>query len=69
MKTIALFIIGFIMVSCSVERRIHNWSYTNEWHHETGNRYQVYKTIDGRKYIIVIDQDKLILKRKYIKQN
>lgn len=69
MKTLVLCALSFIMISCSVEQRIHRRSYTNEWHYENSDRYQVYKALSGRKYIIVINQEKLILKRKYLKSN
>jgi hypothetical protein len=69
MKTLVLCALSFMMISCSVEQRIRYWSYTNEWHYENSERHQVYKTLGGRKYIIVINQDKLIIKRKYLKSN
>jgi hypothetical protein len=69
MKNIILLIASFMIMSCSIGQRIHNWSYTNEWYYENNNRYQVYKTVYGRKYIIVIDQDELVLRRKYLKLN
>jgi hypothetical protein len=69
MKTLALCILSVMMISCSVEQRIHRWSYTNEWHYEKFHKYQVYKTLGGRKYIIVINENKLMLKRKYLKGN
>ena len=58
-----------MMISCSVEQRIHCWSYTNEWHYENKDRYQLYKTLDGRKYIIMINEDEDKLIRKYLKSN
>jgi len=69
MKTLVLCIFSFMMISCSVEQRIHRWSYTNEWHYEKFHRYQVYKTLDGRKYIIMINEDEDKLIRKYLKNN
>ena len=56
-----------IISSCSVEQRIHRWSYTNEWHYENNFRYQVYKTINGRRYIFIINEEKLNLERKYLR--
>lgn len=59
----------FFMCSCSVEERIMSWSYTDQWHWKGNDRYQVYKTAAGRKYIIVIDEEKLVLKREYLKRS
>lgn len=57
------------VTSCAVEQRIYRWSYTNEWHYENNFRYQVYKTVHGKKYIFVINEEKPILERKYLKTN
>lgn len=64
-KAFVLFVM--LLSSCSVEERIMSWSYTNEWHWKGEDRYQVYKTATGRRYIIVIDEKKLIQKREYLK--
>lgn len=63
-----VFAIGILfLTSCSVEERLMSWSYTNQWYWRDNDRYQVYKTVTGRKYIIIIDEKKLIQKREYIK--
>jgi hypothetical protein len=64
-----IFFIGFLFVnlSCNVERRIHEHSYTQEWYYENGTRYQVYKTRTGQRYIIILNNKQTNLKRKYIK--
>jgi hypothetical protein len=67
MKNLFLFIILVSLVSCSVEKRIKEYSYTDEWYYTEGKRYQVYQTKGGRKYIIVINKRETDLKRKYIK--
>jgi hypothetical protein len=66
-RALALILIAVLLSSCSVERRINWWSYTNEWHYRSDQRYQVYKTLAGRKYIIVVDSLKIDLKREYLK--
>lgn len=58
----------FIPLSCNVEKRIHEYSYTNEWYYDTdGTRYQVYQTHSGKRYIIVLNKQQTKFKRKYIK--
>lgn len=57
----------FLSLSCDVERRIHEHSYTNEWYYENNERYQVYKTYKDKRYIIVLNKQQTKLKRKYIK--
>jgi hypothetical protein len=69
MRFLKLLMVVILVTSCVVEQRIHRWSYTNEWYHEDDSRYQVYKTIYGRRYIIVINEEKLILERRYLKTN
>ena len=56
------------LTSCtSVEDRIKEYSYTQEWYYTEAMRYQVYKTKSGRKYIIVLNNRQTNFKRKYIK--
>jgi hypothetical protein len=57
----------WLSLSCDVEKRIHEHSYTNEWYYENDVRYQVYKTSIGQRYIIVLNKQQTKLKRKYIK--
>jgi hypothetical protein len=67
MKKLIL-ILAFISISCkSVEQRITEKSYTNEWHYEGTERYQVYQTNNHRKYIIVLNRSETKFIRKYIK--
>jgi hypothetical protein len=54
--------------SCTVEQRIMRWSYTNKWYYENGTRYQVYKTLTGKEYIITLTNDSLDIQRKYLKK-
>ncbi len=55
------------LMSCSsVEDRIKEHSYTNEWHYIDTMRFQVYKTKSGRKYIIVLNNRQTNYKRQYI---
>lgn len=55
------------LTSCNVEKRIYEHSYTDEWYYLDSQRYQVYKTKSGNKYIIVLNKNQDKLKRKYIK--
>jgi hypothetical protein len=68
MKRLLLLAILCLLASCSVEQRIKDHSYTEEWYTENGIRYQVYKTRGGKRYIIVFTKNQNNLKRKYIKK-
>ena len=61
-----ILIIILTLTSCSVEERIKEHSYTEEWYIEQGVEYQVYKTKNNRKYIIVLNKKETNFKRKYI---
>ena len=67
MKQLLLILIVILFTSCSVEQRIKDHSYTNEWHFENAERFQVYKTKSGQKYIIVLNRSETKFKRKYLK--
>lgn len=56
-----------LSMSCAVEQRIKEYSYTNEWYYIDNVRYQVYKTKEGRHYIFVLNKRETKYKRKYIK--
>lgn len=67
MKKLLLLLVGVITLSCSsVEERIKEHSYTNEWYYINTERYQVYKTKSGARYIIVLNKKETDFKRKYI---
>jgi hypothetical protein len=56
------------LTSCSsVEQRIKEHSYTQEWYYIDTMRFQVYKTRTGRHYIIIVNKNQTRLKRKYIR--
>ena len=64
---IVIFLLLLTTLSCSsVEERIKDYSYTDEWYYANAERYQVYKTKAGRKYIIVLNNRQTNFKRKYI---
>lgn len=67
-KLLILFIVLITLISCaSVEDRIKDYSYTDEWYYIDTMRFQVYKTKSGRKYIIVLNEKQTNYKRQYIK--
>jgi len=69
MKKLLIISLAFISFSCkSVEERINEKSYTEEWHFENGARYQVYQTNNQKKYIIVLNRAETKFKRKYLKR-
>jgi uncharacterized lipoprotein YmbA len=67
MKNLIIIIAALLMISCSVEQRIKDYSYTEEWYFKENIRYQVYKTKQGKRYIIIINKRNTNLKRQYIK--
>jgi len=67
MKYFILILIVTVSISCSVEQRIKDYSYTNEWYYDNAIRYQVYKTKSGCKYIIRLNKKETRFKRQYIK--
>lgn len=67
MKRFFIIIILFSLTSCSVEQRIKDYSYTDEWYYIDTMRFQVYKTKSGKKYIIVLNEKQTKFKRQYIK--
>lgn len=66
MKNIILLVLSIVLISCSVESRIKEHSYTNEWFYTDGTRYQVYKQKNGQKYILIYNKKESKLKRKKI---
>ncbi len=67
MKHLLILITSLFLLSCSVEQRIKEHSYTKEWYYTKEMRYQVYKTKAGTKYIIVLNKRQTRFKRKYIR--
>jgi hypothetical protein len=67
MKKLLIILCFFTLLSCGVEQRIKDYSYTNEWFYIDSNRYQVYKTKSGKRYIIVLNNKQTKLKRQYVK--
>ena len=62
---LALILLG--LTSCNAEKRIYNYSYTDSWYYEQNQRYQVYQTARGNKYILVLNKKETKFIRKYIK--
>jgi hypothetical protein len=67
MKQLLLLLVLLLLTSCSVEQRIYKHSYTNEWCYTDNERYQVYKTALGTRYILVLNEKQTRFKRQYIK--
>jgi len=67
MKSPIILLLLITLTSCSVEQRIKEHSYTNEWYYVNTTKFQVYKTCTNRKYIIVLNKKQTKYKRKYIK--
>ena len=54
-------------MSCSVEKRIKYYSYTDEWCYYNSEKYQVYQTKFGNKYILILNDNQTRIKRMYLK--
>jgi hypothetical protein len=67
MKYILTLLLLLTLTSCSVEQRIKDHSYTQEWYYIDTMKFQVYKTKSGKKYIIVLNEKQTKYKRQYIK--
>ena len=67
MKHLLTLLLLITLTSCSVEQRIKDHSYTEEWYYIDTMRFQVYKTKSGKKYIIVLNEKQTRYKRQYIK--
>ena len=70
MKHLILILLTVLtLMSCgSVEDRIKEHSYTNEWYYIDAMRYQVYKTKSEKRYIIVLNNRQTRFKRYYIEK-
>lgn len=68
MKHLLTLLVLILLTSCTVEQRIYRHSYTKEWYYTSTQRYQVYKTIRGTRYIIVLNEEQTKFKRKYLKR-
>jgi hypothetical protein len=59
------------LTSCGMSQdpcvRLHNWNYTDEWFFQGDERFQVYKTWTGKRFIYVLNTDSTHFKRKTIK--
>jgi hypothetical protein len=67
-KLFIIAVLSLLTISCkSVEERIKEHSYTDEWYYIDTMRFQVYKTKSGKKYIIVLNERHTRFKRQYIK--
>jgi hypothetical protein len=70
MKLIALSILVLTFTACSSQDpciRLQDWNYTNEWYYQGNERFQVYKTWTGKRFIYVLNTDSTHFKRKTIK--
>ena len=69
MKTILITLLLLLTLSSckTLEERIKDHSYTDEWYYIDTMRFQVYKTKSGQKYIIVLNEKQTKFVRQYIK--
>lgn len=69
MRKILTLLTILLLISCkTAELRIYDHSYTEYWYYsDKGERYQVYQTAMGNKYILVLNKKETKFIRKYIK--
>ena len=69
MRKILTLLTILLLISCKpAELRIKNYSYTDLWYYtDQGERYQVYQTAMGNKYVLVLNKKQTKFIRKYIK--
>jgi hypothetical protein len=67
MKHLLKLFILILLTSCNAEQRIYKYSYTKEWYSLETERYQVYKTALGTRYILVLNDEETKFKRQYLK--
>lgn len=67
MKYLVIILIAIMSLSCSAEKRIRYYSYTDEWYYYNSERYQVYQTKFGKKYILIFNDKQTRVKRMYLK--
>ncbi len=68
MRYLLVILTAMLSFSCkAAEERIKEYSYTKEWYFKDGQRYQLYKTKYGNKYILVVNKKETKIIRKYVK--
>ena len=69
MRKIITLLTILLLFSCKpADLRLQNYSYTDYWYYsDQGERYQVYQTAMGNKYILVLNKKQTKFIRKYIK--
>ena len=70
MRLIIIISIAALLTACSSQDpcvQMHEWNYTNEWFYRGNERFQVYKTRFGKRFIYEMNQDSTAFKRKFIK--
>jgi hypothetical protein len=67
MRLILILIFFLSLNSCkTVEERIKDNNLTNEWYYIDTMRFQVYKTDNGKRYIVVLNNRQTKFVRQYI---
>jgi len=67
MRIFIVLFITTIIISCkTVDERIKDYSYTEQWHYDNNEKYQVYRTKKGSLYITKLNKKETKFVRKYI---
>jgi hypothetical protein len=68
MSRLIIILLIVLLNSCkTVEERIKDNNLTNEWYYIDTMRFQVYKTDNGKRYIVVLNNRHTKFVRQYIK--
>jgi len=68
MSRLIIILLIVLLNSCkTVEERIKDNNLTNEWYYIDTMRFQVYKTDNGKRYIVVLNNRQTKFVRQYIK--
>ena len=69
--TLFTVILIITLISCNSQKDpcvpMREWNYTDEWFYRGDERFQVYKTLLGKKFIYEMNKDSTAFKRKFIK--
>jgi hypothetical protein len=63
--SVGLFL-AVVLIGCSAESRIKNYSYTEKWYYIDNLRFQVYQTKFGREYILILNDRETKFVRQYV---
>lgn len=70
MRNFIISVVVCVISSCGLTQDpcppLHDWNYTDEWYYKGGDRFQVYQTRFGKKFIYDYNRDSTAFRRYYI---